>query len=351
MLKISVVLIIKNGEEYINYLDYQFEKVESFYLGKYTFEYFIYENNSTDNTKVAIRKFFFNKYRKGNFLMEDINNNKNFSNEKSKNRGEYMAFLRNKLKDFHGSLISDYTLLLDCDVIFSCDIIEKMINIFNEYIYNVGPSDKNEKQIILPTNKNIVLSNPINNQEEDWKDKFEVNVIDNILNIKRVDSQDGWGQNLELLIKPLSNIAAVSVFDVCLIESKIKNNEIINYHYYDSLAFITNQNISFLENDNTCLFLNCNRCENHRSYNNIFLDDKFYISSDNINSVNSAFGGFFLLKTEIYNNVNWDSTVCEHHSFCKKIRNFGFILVDPRLKIYHSDKDNYMKNHNLFVNK
>ena len=133
MLKISVVLIIKNGEEYINYLDYQFEKVESFYLGKYTFEYFIYENNSTDNTKESIRKFFFNKYRKGNFLMEDINNNKNFSNEKSKNRGEYMAFLRNKLKDFHGSLISDYTLLLDCDVIFSCDIIEKMVNIFKDF--------------------------------------------------------------------------------------------------------------------------------------------------------------------------------------------------------------------------
>jgi hypothetical protein len=347
MLKISVVFIVKNGEEYINYLDYQFEKVESFYLGKYSFEYFIYENNSTDNTKVAIRKFFFNK--KGKFLLEDINNNKNFSNEISKNRGEYMAFLRNKLKDFHGSLNSDYTLLLDCDVIFSCDIIEKLINNFNEYVYCVGPSDKNEKQIILPTNTKFVSSKPINNQEEDWKDKFEVTVNGNLLNVKRVDSKEGWGQNLELLVKPSSNIAAISVFDTCLTESQRENNKIINYHYYDSLAFITNQNISFLENDNTCVFLNCNRCENRRRNNNIFLNEKFFIKTDNINSVNSAFGGFFILKTEVYNNVDWDSTVCEHHSFCKKIRNFGHILVDPRLKIYHSNEGNYMKNHNLFV--
>ena len=342
MLTISVILAIKNGEEYIKYLDHQFDKIELLYKEKYEFEYFILENNSTDKTKDYIRQFFFNRCRKGNFFMEDLNNNLNFSKEINKTRGEYMAFLRNKLKKCHGTLNSDYTLLIDCDIIFSSNIIEKMINIFNEYVYYVGPSDKNIKKVILPTNPNIVFSKPINSQKKDWNDKFQLNVDhgNNILNIKRIDSEEGWGQQLELLVKPLASIAAVSVFDSC-----ISNSASTNDHYYDSLAMITNKNISYLNNNNTCMFLNCDRCINVRKHLNICLNDNLLLPRNNVFDVNSAFGGFFLLKTEIYNNVQWEGSICEHHSFCKNIKKFGNILIEPRLKIYHVEYGKYMEYH------
>jgi hypothetical protein len=61
--------------------------------------------------------------------------------------------------------------------------------------------------------------------------------------------------------------------------------------------------------------------------------------------VNSAFGGFFLIKTNVYNQVSWDTTICEHHSFCKKIREYGDILLEPRLNVItcSNDKDNNYK--------
>ena len=38
--------------------------------------------------------------------------------------------------------------------------------------------------------------------------------------------------------------------------------------------------------------------------------------------VDSAFGGFCLIKTDVYNKVKWDETICEHHSFCENVKQF-----------------------------
>ena len=150
MLKISVILTIKNGEHYINYLNHYFDKVENLYLNKYKLEYFIYENNSTDNTKKAIENFYKYKKRAGKYFLENINNSKNLGGI-TQERGVYMSFLRNKLKTYHGQLDSDYTLLIDCDVVFTYDIIEKLLNIFNDYKFLVGSSNTNTKNIELHT--------------------------------------------------------------------------------------------------------------------------------------------------------------------------------------------------------
>lgn len=350
MLKISVILVIKNGEEYIKYLDNLFHLIESHYHNKYIFEYFIYENNSTDNTKNAIKNFYEHKNRLGNYLLEDIDINKDL-NGINLERGNYMLFLRNKLKLFHSFLKSDYTLLLDADVLFPFDIIDKMINTFNEYNYLIGSSNENIKKIELPTICKSVNPIPSNNQENDWNDKFEVKINNNILSVKRVDSTSGWGQNLELKVKPSKYMVALTVFNICYTNSTIENNSIVNAHYYDSFAMITNKNISYKNNNNTCMFINCNRCKNNRKDNNINIDDSLLVPDNNIFNVNSAFGGFFLLKTYVYNNINWENTICEHHSFCDKIRNFGYILLDPKLKVItiNSKNENYREIHQKFL--
>ena len=61
-----------------------------------------------------------------------------------------------------------------------------------------------------------------------------------------------------------------------------------------------------------------------------------YHESDEIlsNKVKSAIGGFCLINTNIYNNVNWDSTICEHHSFCEKVRTYGDIVVANNIKTF-----------------
>ena len=157
-MKISVILAIRNGEKYIKFLDNIFDKIKESFKGQdlrdseckfennIDFEYFIYENNSTDNTKEEIKNFY-NKNRMGKYLLEDIENNTlktgiNFE------RGVHMANIRNNLKDFHGQLDSDYVLLLDCDSVFTVNTIKQLINTLNDKIVMTSPFCISWKQFL-----------------------------------------------------------------------------------------------------------------------------------------------------------------------------------------------------------
>jgi hypothetical protein len=339
MLKISVVLLIKNGEMYMKYLHENFDNIEKNFCDKYSFEYFIYENNSKDNTKKEIINFYESKNRKGKYFFVDMEEN-NVMTGINLERGKHMAFLRNKCKSYHGVLDSDYTLLLDADIIFSCVIIEKMIKTFDSYTYVIGSSKENEKIVRLPTISSSENPNPANKNYFNWRDVFETSVYENELTVKRKDSPEGWGQELELEVKPCNTMIALTVYNSCYKEYIYSNYNIKNSHYYDSFALISNKNITYNETDNTCLFSNCVRCINYRKKKNINLDPSLLISDNNITNVNSAFGGFFLMKTKIYNLVKWENTICEHHSFCENIRKYGDILLDPRLKVITANQEN-----------
>jgi len=322
MIKFSVILLIKNGEEYITYLNNYFNKIEKLYASKYTFEYFMYENNSTDNTKDKIKKFY--EKRKGKYFLENINNSKNIGGIDIA-RGTYMAMLRNKLKNYHGILKSNYTILIDCDVVFTDNIIENMVNLFDKYEYTIGPSDSNTKVTTLPIQTPGKIQFPSNEQNSDWNDNFDVIINKNEMIIKRLDSDSGWGQNLKILLKSPSTLVAVTPYDVCY-------DTCVNGfygHYYDSLAMITDKNISYKENDNTCMFKKCDSCNNHRKVFNVNISDDLLLDDNNLINVHSAFGGFLMIKTSIYNNIKWENTVCEHHSFCESLRKYGEILLDP----------------------
>ena len=67
------------------------------------------------------------KKSKGKLLSEDTNSIK-FQSVISKERGIHMNNIRNKNKNNHGHLYSDYCWLLDSNVYFDDDILFKFIN-------------------------------------------------------------------------------------------------------------------------------------------------------------------------------------------------------------------------------
>jgi len=230
-MKISICLVVRNGEKYMIYLDKLCKEIETQYK-ELDFEYFIYENNSTDNTKDLIENFAKNHNCK--YLLEDIPNS-NMQEGIKQERGQHMTTIRNKLKDFHRDLNSDYTLLLDCDVVFLPSTIEQLIQ------------------------------------------SFDVTT------------------------------GIVSTFCMCWTFYSENNKSI---HYYDSLAVISTDNISYKDTNNTCLFKTCEGCINNRNNQNIHLDESYLFDNNKIIRVKSAFGSMSMIKTEIYNQVRWDNSIC-----------------------------------------
>tara|TARA_B110000971_G_scaffold221756_1_gene270397 strand:- start:202 stop:6702 length:6501 start_codon:yes stop_codon:yes gene_type:complete len=248
--KITICLCARDNEKYIRYIDNVFNKILDSAKKTLEFEFFFYENNSTDNTKNEIRKFFNNK--KGKYLCENIKNNPKRGGV-SMERGIHMATLRNKLKEFHGKLDSEYVILLDTDVIFTIKTIYQLINTITQEIVMVSP------------------------------------------------------------------------FCICY-NFYNENNKL--KHYYDSLAVISKDDINY----NTCLFKSCIRCKNVRASCGLNLKKKYLFDEDKLIYVNSAFGSMALIKTDIYNKVSWGNSICEHHSFCKKVLNYGSIVINPVIK-------------------
>lgn len=65
---------------------------------------------------------------------------------------------------------------------------------------HVGPSATNKKTIKLREPLKIVSATPINQQDQNWGDKFKVtlNKEGTVLTVQRLDSSSGWGQPLVL---------------------------------------------------------------------------------------------------------------------------------------------------------
>ena len=118
---------MKNNAKYIkDFFNPMFIEIEE-KLKDINFEYFILENNSTDNTKKELEKFSKNKNCK--LFIKNFKINKNYNKEVALERGIYMAKLRNTLKLYHGELDSDYTILIDTDIIFNYKTIINMIDV------------------------------------------------------------------------------------------------------------------------------------------------------------------------------------------------------------------------------
>lgn len=112
-------------------------------------------------------------------------------------------------------------------------------------------------------------------------------------------------------------------------------------HYYDSLALVDLNDISYKENINTCLFDRCKGCINYRK---IHLGEELskkieLLPSTGIIKVRSAFGSMCMIPTKYYNECEYDEKeyfkydhVCEHYMFNMQLTKYGDIVINTDIK-------------------
>lgn len=250
MCRIDVVMLVRDVAEYCEMIGKLFDLIGDMYP-HLRFQFYFYENDSTDATYATCVDFV--RQRKGQ-VFRNVLNYRKFNHELSSDRGEKMACIRNKLKELHGVLSSDYVLMLDSRVIFSHTCLLSMI-------------------LTLQTNSSIGLLS-------------------------------GYGKNFT------------------------------NSKYYDTLALITKGQSYYGRNNTITNILN------ELSTKNKTMD------------CDTCFGGMALLPTHVYNECAfWVDTAlqvsvkdkkmlyCEHHGFCKDIRNMNKrVVLNPSI-VYFKHKD------------
>ena len=126
-MKISICMCVKDSGDYIKYMKKTYTELENIYNNSIIFEYFIYENNSKDNTKQNLIDFKNTVKGNCNLIMEDLPPPPKFGAVSLK-RGEFVRNLRNNFKDRIGKLDSDYVFFIDDDVYFKIDFISELIS-------------------------------------------------------------------------------------------------------------------------------------------------------------------------------------------------------------------------------
>jgi glycosyltransferase involved in cell wall biosynthesis len=126
-MKMSVISIFRDIEEHIWPTLNGLESFEKNY--DIEFEYFFYENDSKDNTVSILEKWLAN--RKGLLVSEKLFR-PNFSHVQSVHRTSLLADYRNRILNKARPLDSDYTILLDSEIVFANDILDNYINRIKE---------------------------------------------------------------------------------------------------------------------------------------------------------------------------------------------------------------------------
>ena len=98
-----------------------------------------------------------------------------------------------------------------------------------------------------------------------------------------------------------------------------------------------------------CLFQNCQYCPLLRTrYNKNDPLQQLKFSHKNNISVQSAFGCVSMIRTPIYNQVEWGDSICEHHSFFKNIRRYGEIHLLTNVFVINSHMQQYTNTISFF---
>ena len=249
MEKISVLSMFRDSESYLAEALHRLDALER-ETETFSFEYFFYENDSTDSTVDTINKWIVKK--EGRLLSEILNKPK-FSQSTAVERQIDMTHYRNRMLDNAKPLDSTYTLLLDSDVIFNGSLINDYVQYFNN-------------DVVKHIYRKLVMITP--------------NVSQNIK---------------------------------CKMFDETKDS------YYDSFALVDNYNNHGLTWASNPFF--------HP------VDRQKWASGIPV-EVQSAFGGAPLIKSNVLNKIKWSTDGgCEHWNFCRDIRQYGKIVVAPKVKV------------------
>lgn len=126
-MKITVISLFRDSEEYIHNCLSRLDNLET--MTDASFEYFFYENDSIDNTKSILEEWIKNKQGK---LLSETLNFPSFSHVISSDRFQLMAHYRNKILSIAKPLKTDFTVILDSDIIFSSNIVNKYLPHFDD---------------------------------------------------------------------------------------------------------------------------------------------------------------------------------------------------------------------------
>lgn len=133
---INVFLCLRNNEDTLENTFKLLDDLEK-YKSNYTFKYYIYENDSEDKTKELIINFI--KTHKGSCIFENLKK-KQWGNIQDINRVRDMSFYRNKMKNLCKDYSnSEYSIILDSNITFNINILDQMINEFQNDIVMVTP--------------------------------------------------------------------------------------------------------------------------------------------------------------------------------------------------------------------
>lgn len=144
----------------------------------------------------------------------------------------------------------------------------------------------------------------------------------------------------DILIKYINNFKNDN--SLCAVSSRcLMNKEGLENHYYDTLAF-SNEKYNYINTGNTCLMKNCNRCKCHRKIVNIFIPEEDLIVPGSVIFPNCAFNSNTLVKTKIYNKIEWTRDYgfdeSEWIGFFQNLRNYGRITMDTKIISYKIKK-------------
>lgn len=122
-MKISVFSLFRNSEATIHDSLNRFLSLLD--MSDIEFEFFFYENDSTDNTRHILIDWC--KDTESKLLHEDLGT-PSFGSVANLDRLVLLSYYRNKLKRFSGDLDSDYCLLVDSDIIYDNENIRMLLD-------------------------------------------------------------------------------------------------------------------------------------------------------------------------------------------------------------------------------
>ena len=229
------------------------------------FSYAFFENDSKDKTRDLIRDFLKGKDPEKNKLIT-ASLPPYLNRSVNYDRVKRLGDLRNALLHEMRPFTSDYTLMIDSEIYFEVEAFVRMLEVIQR---------RTDLAMITPYASQIFTATQLAQQGM----------------IKEGDAKRFQESN--------------KIFTV--------------NHYYDTFAFVDTQGRNYWPK---CVFPQCKQCdpEEHK---------KAAVDSDGLCIVNSAFGGFALIRSSILNDprVKWDTVdlfdkyaLCEHILFCNSVR-------------------------------
>ena len=134
-MKISIISLFRDSESYIHNCLSRLERLEK--NTDASFEYMFYENDSLDNTRSILKKWI--DSRDGFLTHEDLGYPK-FSTMISYDRNRKMTEYRNKLLLASRPITSDYTIILDSDIVFDENIVNEYLKYMETDVAMVTPN-------------------------------------------------------------------------------------------------------------------------------------------------------------------------------------------------------------------